>query len=466
MLQNRFQIRKICNQKKKLNNAGMSLVEVIISITILALVAIPVMRSLTSAMYYNAKARTRQSVTLSAESLMETFKGNSLEELQSLFQQAQTGDDSTKAAARAALGITGADEFVYPTDLTTDDPLTFRVNGMQSDDGNTTCDIEVTATKQDVATIMEIDNILPTRDAIFRADLGYNSMAWDKALADFQANYQTAFLDKLKELDERERELTLSDIDLSHLTLYQRELIFNVSNDGTNDVVTASMVYSYYIKEHIYYEKVVTPAPGDPAEGEAESEAESESESETVSYDEKTFNYPENTADYFKVVMPLSDYPSAPTSGEYTVYTNPVDGGVHPLQRLMIYYYPVYDLERDEVIIVKNNAGLNLDCYLIKQKNAGLSNAQLEWKETNYKPNVNRTGSGNVVLYHNLNTNLGGNSSPGGAGHIATFSDVKDYAGNSFKVQKVLVYKLEMKVFRDSTEIASFEGTMNEYMDD
>lgn len=457
-----FKRRTKRNSKRKLNNAGMSLVEVIISITILALVAIPVLRSLTTAMYYNAKARTRQSVTLSAESLMETFKGYDLEELKSLFEQAQTGDDATKAAARAALGISDADGFVYPSDLSVDPLPPFRVNGLKSDDGNTACDIEVTVTKQDVAELMEIDNMLPTRDAIFRADISYNSTAWDKALADFQANYQDAFLTELNTLDERDRELTQSDIDLSHLTLYQRELIFNVSNDGTNDVVTASMVYVYYIKEHPYFEKVVTPEEGDAEEGEAESET--ESESEAITYEEKEFNYPENTADYFKIVMPLSDYAPAAGAGEYTVYTNPVEGGVHPLQRLMIYYYPAYDMERDEVIIVKNNVGLNLDCYLVKQKNAGLTNAQLEWKETNYKPGVSCTGSGNMVLYHNLNKNLGGNSSPGGAGHITTFSAVKDYAGDNFKVQRVLVYKLEMKVFSNGSEIASFEGTTNQYM--
>lgn len=448
------------HSKNKLNNAGMSLVEVIISITILALVAIPVMRSLTTAMYYNAKARTRQSVTLSAESLMETFKGYRLEELQSWFQQAAAGDET----AKAALGIPEADGFVYPSDLGAD-TLTFGVNGLESDDGKTSCDIEVTATKQAAVDLMEIDNILPARDAIFRADISYSDTAWEKAVADFQTNYQDAFLAELNSRDERDYGLTQSDIDLSCLTLYQRELVFRIANDGSKDVVTAKMVYVYYIKEHSYYEKVVTSSPGDSQDEEGASESATEAESETVTLEERKFNYPENTADYFKIEMPLSAYAPAGT-GEYTVYTNPIEGGVHPLQRLMIYYYPAYDLERDETILVKNEAGLDLDCYLIKQKNAGLTNAQLDVKETSYKPGVNCTGSGNVILYHNLNTNLGGNSFAGGAGHITTFAEVKDYAGDHFfKVQKALVYKLELKVSANGSQIASFEGTMNEYMD-
>ena len=73
-------------RKTKLNNGGMSLVEVIISITILAVVAIPVLHSLTTAMVYNTKARIRQEMTLKAESIMESFKGYSLKELNEMFK--------------------------------------------------------------------------------------------------------------------------------------------------------------------------------------------------------------------------------------------------------------------------------------------------------------------------------------------------------------------------------------------
>ena len=239
-------------RRKKGNNAGMTLVEVIIAITILSLVAVPVLHAMTSSMYYNAKARKRQNVTLAAESLMETFKGYELAELQTIFARADAGD----AVAKMELGVTEADGFEYPSDLSVSEPLVFKIQGMKADDGKTVCDIEVKATKQAVKEILEIENIQPTRDAIFRTNHANDADAWNKAQADFQANYQVAFLQELNALDDREWELTQSDINMSCLKLYQRELAFSIEGSGSNDIVTAYMEYTYYIKEHIYYERI------------------------------------------------------------------------------------------------------------------------------------------------------------------------------------------------------------------
>lgn len=83
---------------KKLNNKGMSLVEVIVAITILGLVAVPVLHSLTTAMVYNAKARNRQEMTLTAESIMETFKGYDLDELKVRFSTGGAGIEGIRVA--------------------------------------------------------------------------------------------------------------------------------------------------------------------------------------------------------------------------------------------------------------------------------------------------------------------------------------------------------------------------------
>lgn len=447
--------------QKKGNNAGMTLIEVIVAITILSLVAVPVLQAMTSSMYYNAKARKRQNVTISAESLMETFKGYKLAELQDVFTRAEAGD----TVAKTELGATDADGFVYPSDLSASE-LVFGIQGMKADDGKTICDVEVKATKQTVKEVLEIENIQPTRDAIFRTNHASDTGAWEKAQADFQTNYQVAFLQELNDLDEREWELTQSDINMSCLKLYQRELCFAVTGNSSEDTVTAYMEYTYYIKEHIYYERIEeeTEEATEPStEGEGE---ESEPETEEVTYEERRFNYPESVADYFKIRIPLTEYTPAVNAGEYKVYSNPIKDGEHPLQRLLIYYYPAYQLEHGEIIKIKNPDALDLECHLIKQKAPGLSYAQLQTKEINYQPSVKCEGAGHVVLYHNLNSNLADRSNiPGGASGITTFSDVQPYIGNSFKKQKVLVYKLEMTVSESGTEIARFEGTMNEYMD-
>lgn len=432
------------------------MVEVIIAITILSLVAIPVLRSITSAMYYNAKARTRQSVTLSAESLMETFKGYDLESLQSMFELAAGGNTS----AMTELGVPEATGFTYPSPSDLNNlELDFGVEGMKSDDGKTTCDIAIKAIRQDYTEVMEVDNILATRDAIFRGDRDCDTTAWDKAQQDFIDNHQDDFLALMNAEDQRGREVIESDIDFSCLALTERETIFTISNDGTNDIVTASMVYTYYMKQHPYYE--ATGA----AEPEAEEASEEASIEETAGLEEKYLDFPETGS--FQVVIPLNSYTQSPSNpNEYVVYSNPVDDGEHPLQRVLLYYYPVYDMS--DVITINNTAGLTLDCYLIKQKAPEMSDIQLQTKESLYAASVSGTGLGNVSLYHNLNTNLGGASSTPGDGHIIGIglAQVKDYAGTSFVKKKVLVYKLEMTVFDShGNEIARFNGTMNENRD-
>ena len=70
-----------------------------------------------------------------------------------------------------------------------------------------------------------------------------------------------------------------------------------------------------------------------------------------------------------------------------------------------------------------------------------------------------------VVFYHNLDTNLGGSGSTPGASNITGFSGIRDYAGSTFIKQMALVYDLEMRVISNGMEVATFEGTMKEYMD-
>ena len=82
----------ICRKVQK-DHRGMSLVEVIVAITILGIVAVPVLHSLTTAMVYNQKARTRQEMTLTAESIMETFKGY---DLPILFERFGGSGDASK----------------------------------------------------------------------------------------------------------------------------------------------------------------------------------------------------------------------------------------------------------------------------------------------------------------------------------------------------------------------------------
>ena len=60
--------------KRKMNNKGFSLVEVIISMAILAIISIPLLNYFTDSMKYNAIAKTRQQATIEAQNIMEQLK--------------------------------------------------------------------------------------------------------------------------------------------------------------------------------------------------------------------------------------------------------------------------------------------------------------------------------------------------------------------------------------------------------
>jgi prepilin-type N-terminal cleavage/methylation domain-containing protein len=63
------------------NNKGLSLIELLVTITIIALIAVPLIRSFMTAIKLNEKAKLTQNATRTAEDISEIFKSKTLEEL-------------------------------------------------------------------------------------------------------------------------------------------------------------------------------------------------------------------------------------------------------------------------------------------------------------------------------------------------------------------------------------------------
>lgn len=77
--------------RKQNNDKGFSLVELIIVVSILAIAAIPLMRSMAMATRVNAKAQSMQNATSLAESIMEEIKSSSIEELKEKYGPVEEG---------------------------------------------------------------------------------------------------------------------------------------------------------------------------------------------------------------------------------------------------------------------------------------------------------------------------------------------------------------------------------------
>ena len=182
-IQAKWQLKNDTEHKEGLKNAkiitdnkGLSLVEVIVAIMILSLVVVPTLHSITMAMGYNQKARIRQSVTVSAESVMEVFKGYDMESLRAAFD----------AGAIDGINTEGGSFSYTPNPVTSEsDPINFKINNMKIENGSkiNLVNVEVKATpvyKKD--DIMEPANSNKEYDAIFRGNKELDKYAHEKAI--------------------------------------------------------------------------------------------------------------------------------------------------------------------------------------------------------------------------------------------------------------------------------------------
>lgn len=493
---------------KKVNNRGMSLVEVIVAITILGLVAVPVLHSLTTAMVYNQKARTRQEMTLTAESIMETFKGYDLDELKARFTTGGAGIEGIRVADASDTGVYDANpdtgtgfHYTYSSaplpEPTVGDVYTFSINDMKADNGQF-YDVTITATPNSTESVMVQEDMESTRDAVFKGDRAFDTSAVDKAFDDFKRD---ANKDRLKDyfngLSSHDSDGDLADpvvvlgateLDLrdgtkveqlydprasvfyvkNYIKLQERELIFDITKNGSGEyVVTPRMVYKYYLKDFPYYlKKRNGSTPPDPYGPSTPSGNTTEFRGES-----KTLDHFPDDGSYLEFSVDLS---SVCTDGN--IYKNPDTAG---LNRLIIYYYPQYNLdEGKDKIIVNNTANIpKFQCYILKQRAEDINDSNTKTKESRYKGTVVINDStSSFEVFHNFDYNIGEGSStpsPSISGASATHSYTKEVSGgttlqlvNRFTQQEVLSYTLTLEVAQgegaNRRVITSLESTMNE----
>lgn len=495
----RVKMEKVKRAGKALNNAGMSLVEVIISMAILSVVVVAVLQSLTTAMVYNAKARKRQDTTFKAETVMEVFKGYNVSDLYDTFTTASTGADDAKTAAQAKLKgmfgeageykVTGADPRTNPGGTITFDINDIEIKSTDSGVGEQ-YDIQVVA-KPTAGEVYAIEKFNDVTDAVFVSRETYDTEARQKAFEAFQssdANYN-AFLSDLQSNNTEDGNILVCDADgndldidkvkaaltVNHIALKERVTTFTVDDSG----VTVEMVYKYGIEGFPYYRKVypdVIPDTYDPdsTPGDGEGTPPASTPPLAVAGELKYASY---SADNLKYEVTVDD--SSISKAE--------------LEKLYIYYYPQYatwnDIDADgnvteskkvqDIIEIDNQrTGVpgapapTIRCYLIKQKCETMSEATVRVRDEGYKANVKKIGSGSVELYHNLNDNVGVN--PGSTGTTAS-PDISGFANNGglgekyldyagSKENSALAYTVTLTVRNNTTgaEVSSITSSANE----
>ena len=457
-------MQKNKKHRSRLSNSGMSLVEVVIAMAILSIVVVGVMQSLTMAMVYNKKARTKQDTTIKAESIMELFKGYNMDELYKMF--ADEGGGAVKDMVGDATyihttyGVSGTrPKTGTPTDLI------FKIDDLPISSAGPgtgeTYNVQIVAKPVPQVSLFETQKFDSSKDLAFIGDEKYDNDARDQAYSKFINDdaLTQAFADHInatysnacdKDGNSITKDTIKTDLKVDKIFLSERKTGFTIDDAGVHTVMT----YRYRIYGYEFYEKVY-PVETSDTYG-------------TDEYEEGSSAVTPPDPDAYAGELKYADSPDTMADDmefEVTLDADDKDIGTTAPERLFIYYYPQYE-ERNRVLadgtvdkvkiedkieIINNVSAAPgatpepIECFIIKQKRASMSNATLDVRETHYALKELST-SGALTVYDNLEENISN-----GERELTGVTGSTYYMDTADKVENVLSYALELTVTNKNT---------------
>lgn len=434
---------------RKLNNAGMSLVEIVVAMCILTVVTVSVMSVFVYSIRLNARSRTRQQTTAAAQTVMENFKAYSVRELCEQFDgihETVGGVDTVKSFSVNGTGVTtqivqlvgsavpgtSSAPVVLPFNdsgaidalLTSGDDINLQVYNMEYQ--SEYYDVEVQLRRHDGSHVADMQTL------IYENRTEDNSAAYigDRGM---DAAVLAEIADKVAEKwTDEEHALPLTgatpapdrsgnEVDLSKIHIIKRELTATVRQDGGDYVVEMGCKYWYEVDSFPYVD----------ASGASQTFG---------SMPETEYSYMMNTVD-----------PDNPQP-QKEIFRKPVAAG-NPIN-LMLYYYPAYhDVGTARVavsvaednIVIKNELPVPLGgerpevkCYLYKQRNMALSDTKISVLDQNYGPYLHLTLGDGVYIYDdNLDTVFGDPNAT--YTYDPTGNITNRYRGISYAADKVVI---------------------------
>lgn len=162
-------------RKQKMNRKGMTLVEVIVAMAILAIVIAPTLRIFASSAGTNLESRKRQRATSVAEGTMESMKAYTMEQLCNQFKTngfkgvVQSTDSGSPTTMNVWAVKGGVDEYPFRSDgsLKKDaDSYKMQARNVISEGQYYDVDIFVTPSPGYVADVLSMENMNAYSDAI------------------------------------------------------------------------------------------------------------------------------------------------------------------------------------------------------------------------------------------------------------------------------------------------------------
>lgn len=403
-------------------NKGFTLVEVLIAITILAIIVTPLLHAFVTSSRTNAKAKQLMKATTLAQNVMEELKANSLEEVS---RQFNNNDARTYTSKNSITKVaTSSWEAI--------------LNGTVLEAVNTS-DKEVEGLTVN-SSIRDADNPTLNPEGIF---VGQDSGEYHFLLQEIIR--ESAKFDIALHITENAASGTqnLTQINAMNQADCGYFAQGNSDNNATTEFANANSSYPNSIgtltKEEFYnkMERTIT----------IDIESNAGNETVNVKYDyEIESGYTQEEDRYY--------------SESITVFDNYLSG--ENLKAVYLYYFPLYEgVGRDKIEVV-NNSNLDVDVYLIKMQGTNYN----AYRDANYTPVVTvqetaaNNGESHTMLCTNIDRTLSFSYSV--LGSTLRYTDLgNEKETECFYDVKVEVFKHNAtNPFQEADRITTFTGSM------
>lgn len=437
-------MKRLKKIKKKLNNSGLTLIEVLIAMTLLTIAIVPMMRGFVQVGRYGEKGRNLQQATSIAQTAMENCKAYNVTDI-----AGKMGDETF---------FDPSADYMKDAQYKSDQDGLYFIDNMTVDGRKMSMSIELNPIMATSQEITKYENCNERLDGIFVASetLGtyegadYNFWEIEQLCLNKFCKW-IAEESPVANVESAVYAATGETVDVTADEVMENLFITNGPNKGkltiTRDITITAK----------------TDASGfDTAEVEFEYHAYANGDYE--------YTMPDGTV----VSVPISGSTYSSASVTATIYTNNSSkekGG--KLERVYFYYYPAYSqyvqvpFAEDNISIdtsefkESNGDGKDLDVYLIKQKLPLTTDILIELAEAepSYKNNltiktcVNGSQMGKVNLYHNFDTNIGNGGDlnwPETGECTVTAGDWVDKEGLVEQETKEMMYTIEVKMYTNS----------------
>lgn len=355
-----------------MNNAGMTLMEVVVAIFILSVAILPVLHTFISSAMYNARSRTRQQTTAAAQTVLENFKAYSVKEICDQFTHVDGKNFSVSGSVTTQI-VDPATHTLVSGPISGGN-MDFRIIDMVYQ--NEHYDVEVNL-KSHSSLAADMETL------IYENRSSQNAAAY-VGLQSMDADALAQIVEKVAEVWTTEEGATPAithsgtEVDTSKIKITNREIKIDFKKLGDNYIAEVSCVYQYQVDNYQY--------------GVGEDGA------------PKTFSILSTTYEF--------DMDSSRPELSKEIFNQPMDSSLDHLN-LTVLYYPAYSrgtgsavkIANDQITVL-NSTDKDIRCYLYKQKNLAVSDTRVSFSELDYHVNLNLAA--NVKIYDdNLDTVLG-----------------------------------------------------------